>query len=201
MIRILLAILLGAISSTAIAQQTATVKPARGTAVINWNAKPRPFSSEDYAKLLSCTLSRHPDETRRYAEYHLQWRHLQSPEQNERDPNSSLFMPALAGCFEIADGEPFPFSLDKLIGDWGRAYVLIVVDTASLAKCTARNNDLLARAFVMAAQDPTIKPSHVKGLMGSLSVPPCAPVSPFSLNQTELLSLLIKELKERSAAK
>lgn len=95
--RVLLAMLSAAMANSAVAQSPATAEKPRGAATLDWNAKPRAFSTSDYEQLLSCTLSRHPKETRGYAEYHLHWRDIQTPEQNERDPNSELLTPALDG--------------------------------------------------------------------------------------------------------
>ncbi|KGB51671.1 hypothetical protein FG91_04033 [Sphingopyxis sp. LC81] len=191
---VLLVMLSAAMANSAVAQSPATAEKPRGTATLDWNAKPRAFSTSDYEQLLSCTLSRHPKETRGYAEYHLHWRDIQTPEQNERDPNSQLLTPALDGCLQMADGEPFPFSLDRLIADWGKAHSMIVVDAASLASCAARNNNLAATGYVAVAKDPTMKAKSLNMMQTALTMPPCSPVKPFSVKQNELLSLLTKEL-------
>lgn len=183
-----------AMANSAVAQSPVAPEHPKGVTKLDWNAKPRPFSSSDYEQLLSCTLSKHPKETRGYAEYHLQWRDIQTPEQNERDPNSQMFTPALEGCLQMADGEPYPFSLDQLIADWGKAYSLIVVDAASLARCAALNNDLAARGYVAAAKSPTMKAKSLSMMQTALAIPPCRPVKSFSVKQSELLSLLTKEL-------
>ncbi len=177
-----------------IAQPPMETEQPKGVAKLDWNAKPRAFSTVDYEQLLSCTLSRHPKETRGYAEYHLHWRDIQTPEQNERDPNSQLFMPALEGCLQMADGEPFPFSLDQLIADWGKAHSMMVVDAASLAKCAARNNIAAANGYVAVAKSPAMKAKSLGMMQSALTIPPCRPAKAFSVKQDELLSLLTKEL-------
>ena len=180
------------------AAQTASISTdgPKKSATINLNAKPRPFSAENYKTLLACTLARHPNETRRYAEYHLQRRIIQTPKQNEGDPDISLFSDALDGCFEAVRGEPLPFSPDHLIGDWGDAYDLVVVDTASLARCAARNNRTFASGYLQIAKDPTRKAVHRTMLLSALSSPPCAPASQFSVDQMQLVPLLTKELED-----
>ena len=92
---------------------------AQRTLIIDLNAKPEPFSAADYDELLDCTVSKHPDGTRRYAEYHLLRRNNQTPEQNKADADSALVMPIIGDCYEFKKGKPIPFSLDRLIGDWG----------------------------------------------------------------------------------
>ena len=185
-----------ALSNSAFAQSPAEAEKQNGVAKLDWNAKPRVFSISDYDRLLSCTLSRHPKETRGYAEYHLHWRDIQTPEQNERDPNSQLFLPALEGCLQMADGEPYPFSLDKLIADWGKAHSLIVVDVASLARCAALNNVEVARGYVAVAKSPAMKAKSLSMMQAALTMSPCRPMKPFSATQSELLTLLTKELAD-----
>lgn len=185
-----------ALANSAVAQSPTVAEKPKGVAKLDWNAKPRAFSTSDYEQLLSCTLSRHPKETRGYAEYHLHWRDIQTPEQNERDPNSQLFLPALEGCLQMADGEPYPFALDKLIADWGKTHSLIVVDAASLAKCAALNNVGAARGYVAVAKNPSMKAKSLSMMQTALTIPPCRPVKPFSIKQSELLSLLTKELAD-----
>jgi hypothetical protein len=192
--KMFLAMLSIAMANSAAAQSPTTTEQRKGVAKLDWNAKPRAFSTGDYEQLLSCTLSRHPKETRGYAEYHLHRRDAQTPEQNERDPNSQLLMPALEGCLQMADGEPFPFSLDQLILDWGIAHSIVVVDAASLAKCAALNNVEAASGYVAVAKNPTMRAKSLSMMQAALTMPPCRPVKPFSAKQNELLSLLIKEL-------
>ena len=192
--RLFLVMLSIAMANSAVAQSPTATEQPKGGAKLDWNAKPRAFSTSDYEQLLTCTLSRHPKETRGYAEYHLHRRDAQTPEQNERDPNSHLLTPALEGCLQMADGEPFPFSLDQLIADWGKAHSMVVVDAASLAKCAALNNSEAASAYVAVAQNPTMRAKSLSMMQAALTMPPCSPVKPFSAKQNELLSLLIKEL-------
>jgi hypothetical protein len=94
-------------------------------AIIDLNAKPRPFSSADFHALVRCTLKRHPDTTRRYAAYHLLRRNKQSWQENVRDPDSKLMLASLEGCIALANGEPYPFSLDALIYRWGSAHDIL----------------------------------------------------------------------------
>jgi hypothetical protein len=183
-----------AMANSAVAQTPTVAEKPKGIAKLDWSAKPRAFSNTDYEQLLSCTLSRHPKETRGYAEYHLHSRDIQTPEQNERDPNSQLFLPALEGCLQMADGEPYPFSLDRLIADWGKAHSLIVVDAASLARCAALNNVEAARGYVAVAKSPTMRAKSLSMMQAALTIPPCRPIKPFSADKSELLSLLTKEL-------
>lgn len=193
--KLFLAMLSVAMANSAVAQSPATTEQSKGVAKLDWNAKPRAFSASDYERLLSCTLSRHPKETSGYAEYHLHWRDVQTPEQNERDPNSQLLKPALEGCLQMADGEPFPFSLDQMIADWGKAHSMIVVDAASLARCAALNNVEAANGYVAVAKNPAMRAKSLGMMQTALTMPPCRPVKPFSVKQNELLSLLAKELE------
>src|SRR3546814_20864818 len=100
-------------------------------------------------------------------------------------------MPALEGCLQMADGEPFPFSLDQLILDWGIAHSIVVVDAASLAKCAALNNVEAASGYVAVAKNPTMRAKSLSMMQAALTMPPCRPVKPFSAKPNELLSLQI----------
>jgi hypothetical protein len=95
---------------------------AQSSAIIDLNAKPRQFSRADFDALVACTLEKHPSETRRYARYHLERRDMQSWQENEKDPDSKLLMPAMKGCIAFADGEQIPFSLESLIFRWAAAH-------------------------------------------------------------------------------
>ncbi len=198
---LLLAFMIGV--TPVMAQRAAVISTPQGSsAVIDLDAKPRPFSADDYKQLLSCTVAQHPTETRRYAEYHLFWREVQTPEQNEADPNGNLFFPALEGCLEMADGEVFPFALDRLVNDWGSLYGLPVVDVESLAKCIVHNNRAAALAYVGSTEpyaDPQIAKSR-KLLFHTLVFPPCMSIkSSFSISENKLLPLLVRELNESGA--
>lgn len=170
---------------------------------INLAANPQPFSHSDFETLVACSLEKHPDESKRYATYHLLRRNVQTPEQNEADPDSKLMLPAMKGCFEFKNGHPIPFSLDQLISRWGSAHgvsqAVIVTDEASLAKCAVRNHKGTASAFVQVMADPSQKLAVRRMLATSLTAPPCEPAPNTSLSLTQLVGHLRAVLQNGEA--
>ena len=111
-IRILSCALVFTLATTAVSQP----------AIIDTNAKSRPFTGADFDALVKCSLEKHPETTKRYATYHLQRRDRQTWQENEKDQDSDLLMPSLAGCIVFGNGEPVPFSFDALIYRWAAAH-------------------------------------------------------------------------------
>ncbi len=173
--------------------------------MIDLAAKPQPFSQSDFETLVACTLEKHPDETKRYATYHLLRRNVQTPEQNEADPDSKLMFSAIKGCFEFKNGHPIPFSLDQLISRWGSAHRIsqaaIVKDEASLAKCAVRNHKGMASVFVKVMADPSHKPAVRRMSAISLTAPPCEPAPSVSLNLIRLFGHVRAEMQNGKATK
>ena len=172
-------------------------------AIIDWSAKPRPFSEADYAQLLTCTIKVHPEESRRYATYHLIRRDTQAPEQNERDPDSQLLMPALEGCLQMKNGEVYPFSLDRLIGDWGTAYNVGVApaDMTALAACIAKNYPGGARAYLQFQEDGSEKSARIRRLLTySILLPPCSTTRRITLDHAKFAPVLRAALTSQKVA-
>lgn len=189
-IRLVFLIILASMSSVVFA-----IQPA----VIDLNAKPDPFSQSDYDAMLACTLEKHPDETRRYAEYHLVRRNNQTWQENEKDPDSDLMMPIIESCYEIEMGKPFPFSLDKLIFDWSEAHSTFaenpkskpmkVGNAADLAACAVQNHRDIANQIAKMSH-PIDALRHIGKIIG----PQCQTIDGFKLNindfQNEVIRLL-----------
>ena len=175
---------------------------AQGVAVVDLNARPAAFSEADYQALLGCTLERHPDETRRYAEYHLFRRNTHTPRENEADPDSRLMLPIIQDCFEIEVGKPFPFSFDALIADWGKAHNLFanasvpgpmrVRTSEDLAKCAVAHHPAVV-SQILAMQRPLGAVRHLGELMGPL----CDTGNDFKVN----VDAFYAELDRQAAAK
>jgi hypothetical protein len=179
---------------------------AQGGAEIDNGVRSSAFTSTDYDKMLACTLLRHPDETKRYAQYYLQRRSVQTPAQNESDPDSSLMIPALQGCFEFKNGQPIPFSLDRLTADWGQAHNIaagvIVTDMASLANCVVRYNPSGARAYSQYRYDGT-QPSakNRRMLMYAMVIPPCVGSGTLSVDHNKLRKLILAAFSAQQVSK
>jgi hypothetical protein len=94
---------------------------AKGQAVVDFNAPMPAFSEADYQRLLQCSLERHPELTRRYAEFYLLRRDNQTSEENTLDPDSGLLLKAWDGCY-TSDPGVIPFNINALILDWGIAH-------------------------------------------------------------------------------
>ncbi|MFC4292204.1 hypothetical protein ACFOWX_07225 [Sphingorhabdus arenilitoris] len=174
-------------------------------AVIDLNAKPRPFTNDDFEALVVCSLDKNSDITRRYATYHLLRRDKQTWQENEADPDSKLLMPAIEGCIEFKNGEPMPFSIDALISRWGAAHgisqAVTVMDEASLAKCAVRSHEQLARVFVQVMADPSHKPAVRRMTATSLAAPPCEPAPNVTVNLIQLFGHVKAELQNGKATK
>jgi hypothetical protein len=159
-------------------------------AIIDWNQKPESFSNEQYQKMLACSLEKHGDYAKRYSEYHLNRRDVQTPEQNVRDPDSELMMPALVGCVTLKNG-PIPFSLDKLIRDWYFAsHQVGSVHTSTMegfAACLWKRNP----AFVKAALADRAKGDETMVLVGGMRVCPVE-ASTLSFNHGDVWNALAK---------
>ncbi len=124
-------------------------------AVVDLSAKSAPFSAEQYAQLLKCTLERHPEETRRYAAYHFQRRDVQTPTQNEADPDSSLMILIIKSCYKLESGKVIPFSLDSLTADWAKAHGISIpgpkpriATSDELAQCVYKNDPALVEKIL-----------------------------------------------------
>jgi hypothetical protein len=171
-------------------------------AVIDLSAKPAAFSRGQYSELVKCTLKKHPEETRRYATYHLTRRDVQTPDQNEADPDSKLMLPIIQSCYRLEVGKVVPFSLDALIADWGRAYNISVapqprIATAeALATCAMRNNPQ-AVAKVVTEPRPAGAIMNLDKLFGYR----CSPAPNFKLDINQLYSKLDQLAAEQAARK
>ena len=166
------------------------------SAAIDLNQKPKAFSAEDYNKLVACTIERHPDETRRYAAYHFLRRNQQTPDQNERDPDSGLMLPALKGCYEIKVGTFLPFQPDALAASWAKAHGVaeprLVSTTEELAECAARyfRND--AKQFIRIPARTIESISYATRLIG----PMCRTNGRIKIDVNVLRSELTRKLAE-----
>ena len=89
---------------------------------IDLKAKPKPITQAEYDAMVQCTVEKHPDETRRYAKYHVERRDKQTWQENEKDPDSKLLIRSFEGCYEFEDGKPISFSLDAVIYSWYRSH-------------------------------------------------------------------------------
>ncbi|MFB9049742.1 hypothetical protein ACFFV8_13605 [Sphingobium indicum] len=188
--RILMGIVGVALCTAAMAEPT----------VIDLKAKPRAFSEGDYQALLTCTLAKHPDETRRYSTFYLLRRGNQTPDQNEADTESDLMFPALKGCIEFGNGEVVPFRMDRLILDWGKAHNVAtpvqVNSSETMAECAVKYSRIEAEKYVampLTGLD-AIRQVH------NLRSPMCRVEGNVSLNLVTLRSEMLRRLAEAKKA-
>jgi len=151
---------------------------AQETVVIDLNEQVKPFSEQEYAALVACTLERHPDETRRYAQYHFNRRDAQTPDENVADVDSDLGISSISTCYQFEDRKPIPFSLDRLIGDWANHHG--VKDTTGVqtiqefANCAANSTPSFAHAYLNTYRSTSkSKITTLSLLVRSMGVPPC----------------------------
>lgn len=177
------------------------------SAVIDPNASSISLTTEQYKALVKCTLEKHPNETKRYATYHFQRRDQQTPDENERDPDSRLLIAALDGCVALASGMPFPFSPDRLVNDWANAYSVVrsaspaVIDMQSLAECAAKYNPGLARAYLQIIDTPSAHQAVQRRMtMVSLTMPPCTPTRDIKVDHDKFPRLVRKALDTNRVA-
>lgn len=178
---------------------------AQNTAVIDLNERPQPFSQADYDALLSCTLREYPEETRKYAEYHLLRRNNQSVEQNEADPDSKLMMKAIGNCFTFGSGKPIPFSPDALIGDWGKAHDVYArtgspgpmgfANAEGLAACALTHHRAIVNEMLLET-----RPMGALRYLSQFVGPQCYPQGSERLDIDRFYAAIDKKLEQDGAA-
>jgi hypothetical protein len=177
---------------------------AQNVAVIDLNERSQPFSKADYDTLLSCTLRAYPEETRRYAEYHLLRRNNQSVERNEADPDSKLMMKAIGECFSFGNGKAIPFSLDALIGDWGKAHDVYAragrpgpmgfANAEELAACALTHHRAIVNEMLLEA-----RPMGALRYLSQFVGPQCYPQGSERLDIDRFYAAIDKKLEQGGA--
>jgi hypothetical protein len=169
---------------------------AQNQVTIDLSQRPEPFSQRDYSELVACTLREHPSETRRYAEYHLLRRDIQSVEENEADPDSRLLMDAFKGCYEFQNGKPIPFLLDRVIGDWATYHQISsgrITNVLELATCAASNQRSFASAYLQFADGSSPKDErHRRMMLNAITIPPCSLAAGVQIDTAEFTKALRK---------